>query len=292
MLASPWPAAFTDRAWAFELKWDGFRVLIDTRRDETLLWSRNGNDITARFPSVQLPSLPGVVLDGELVVMDASGRPSFGQLASGSADVSCVAFDVLVVDGLNVTNRSFRERRDLLSHLSLPAPFAVNDVVETNGEELFAAVEARALEGIVAKRWDSRYEMGRRSPHWRKVLNLRTARCVVAGYTPSESDAPFAALVLGMWRDDELVYVGRVGSGFSESDRREIKAGLDEMAGPSPFAGPVDAADAVFCEPMLVAHVAYRSWTEAGMLRHPVFKGFGPEPAESVRWEEEVAPSE
>ncbi len=296
MLATPWPEAFDDPTWGFELKWDGIRALAYSDGQRLELRSRNGNDLSGRYPGLASISMPPCVIDGEIVVVDEHGLPSFEQLSRslprgrGSTDggvVQLVGFDVLEMRGESVMGRPLLARRELLRDLTIDVPIPVNDLTVGEGMDLFSAICARDLEGMVAKRLESIYQPSRRSADWRKVLNLQTARCLVGGYTASEAGEPFGALILGMFDGPNLRYVGRVGSGFSSSDRREIRSALDEMAQPSAFWLDSDLPEGAFCNPALVAHVQFRSWTDGGKLRGPVFKGFGAENPESVTWDAE-----
>ncbi|MBK5267567.1 MAG: hypothetical protein JJE47_09045 [Acidimicrobiia bacterium] len=290
MLAAPWPAAFDDPRWGFELKWDGVRALAYSDGRRLRLRSRNGNDLSERYPSLAAIQLRPGVIDGEVVVVDGDGRPSFEKLARIGRehhDVQFVAFDLLEWEGDSVITLPLLGRRELLAEFTEDTPITVNDLTPTDGVNLFSAIEASGLEGMVAKRLSSGYEPGRRSGAWRKILNLTTVRCLVGGYSPSEVGEPFSALLLGLLVGDRLRYIGRVGSGFSNEDRRHIRSALDDMAGPDPFIADPDIPEGGFCVPQLVAHVRFRMWTDAGRLRGPVFKGFGSEPVESVTWEAE-----
>lgn len=281
MLATPWKAAFDDPAWVFELKWDGIRALLQSG-DEAVLRSRNGNSLTQRYPHLAVDGL-GAILDGEVVAMDADGLPSFGLLQQG-APASYVVFDLLELRGNDLRNLPLSERLGLLAELALPGGYIRSDTVTGDGTALFVATRERSLEGIVAKRLDSAYRAGR-SPSWRKIVHNLSSRAVVCGYTHSDSGGPFAGLVLGMWHDGRLRHVGNVGTGFSNQERSVIRESLDQIqTGAEPL-----VADIAFVpvEPVLVAHLQHRGWTESGKLRAPAFKGFGAEPTESITWEAE-----
>ncbi len=290
MLATPWPSPFDDPLWGYELKWDGVRAVAYSDGRGLRLRSRNGNDLSGRYPALAAIRTPVAVFDGEVVAVGRDGLPSFEKLAragSEDADVQFVAFDVLEAGGVPVLDQPLLARREILTELTQDAPVTVNDLLVGDGTGLFAVIQESGLEGMVAKQLDSRYEPGRRPGTWRKVLNLATVRCVVGGYTPSEVGEPFSALLVGLLVGDKLRYIGRVGSGFSNADRRAIRTAIDEMAGPDPFLSDPGLSVGVFCAPQLVAHVQFRMWTAAARLRGPVFKGFGSEPVESVTWEAE-----
>ena len=290
MLATPWPSPFDDPDWGFELKWDGVRALAYSDGTRLRLRSRNGNDLSSRYPAIAGLELPPGVYDGEVIAVDQNGRPSFEQLARAGredVDVQFVAFDVIESAGVPVLDRTLIDRRRILAGLIDTTPVTLNDLQIGEGLGLFSVIRDSGLEGMVAKKLSSRYEPGRRTGAWRKVLNLRTVRCVVGGYTRSEVGEAFSALLVGLISETGLRYIGRVGSGFSNSDRQAIRAAIDEMEAPDPFSPDPDLPDGVFCAPHLVAHVQYRMWTAAGRLRGPVFKGFGSEPVEAITWEAE-----
>ncbi|MBT8198525.1 MAG: non-homologous end-joining DNA ligase [Acidimicrobiia bacterium] len=308
MLATPWPGTFDDPAWRFEIKWDGVRALVYVDGDDVRVMSRRGNDATARYPEVATLRLEQpVVLDGEIVALDASGRPSFELLqarmnlhghhriadAVGTVPVSFVVFDVLHAGG-PVVDRPWTERREILEGLALPAPCAVSEVVEGSGP-LWQFVDEHDLEGMVAKKTDSTYRPRARSGDWRKIANWKHAKAVVGGYLPGEggrSDT-FASLLLGVHVDAGLRWIGQVGTGFDDRALRLIRGALDEMSVPeSPFL-PVDLpAGAVWVAPQLVATVRYKELTAAGRLRAPSFKGFTDDVPDEVLWETEFGRDE
>ena len=290
MLATPWPRAFDDPDWGFELKWDGVRALAYSDGTRLRLRSRNGNDLSGRYPAIAGLSLPAGVYDGEVIAVDRDGMPSFEQLAragSEDVDVQFVAFDVLESGGVPVLEKPLLARRQILAGLIAETPVTLNDLQVGEGLALYSVIRDSGLEGMVAKKLESRYEPGRRTGAWRKILSLRTVRCVVGGYTRSEVGEAFSALLVGLISENGLRYIGRVGSGFSNADRQAIRAAIGEMVGPNPFLSDPDLPDGVFCVPHLVAHVQYRMWTAAGRLRGPVFKGFGSESVEAITWEAE-----
>lgn len=287
--------------WAYEIKWDGVRALLYTEGGSIRLEARSGNDITARYPELRgigraLGSREAL-LDGEVVAFDADGRPDFGRLqrrmhlASDSAvrrrmgdtPVAYMAFDLLHLDGHSTTNLSYAERRELLEALELEGPSWRTPAFHTDdGSALLEASREQGLEGIVAKRLDSRYEPGRRSGAWIKVKNVRRQEVVIGGWLPGQGArrGHLGALLAGVYEHGEagkarLRYVGRVGTGFDETEL----ARLDELLGPlaresSPFgAGARLPREACFCEPALVAEVGFAEWTRTGTLRAPRYLG-------------------
>ena len=276
------------------------------------LASRNQNDITIRYP--ELGGLGGalgarsVVLDGEIVCFDDAGRPSFAALqhrmhissparAAALAQASpatYVIFDVLWLDGASLIAQPYAQRRDTLATLGLAgAQWRVPEHVAGDGAALLAASAEQRLEGVIAKRLDSRYEPGRRSGAWIKIKNVARQEFVIGGWMPGQGrrDTRIGALLLGVHHGGDLYYAGRVGTGFSE---RELDR-LARLVGPrqaSPFsaAGPPPPRDAVFCSPRLVCEVEFTQWTHDGQLRHPSYKGLRDDkPAEQVVREDTLA---
>jgi bifunctional non-homologous end joining protein LigD len=299
MLASPWREPFDDPDWWFEVKWDGVRALLFADRNNVVVRSRTGRDITGTYPELTgfAPGRP-CVLDGEIVAF-AGDRPSFELLqqrmnlsgvkaaeAARSLPVSYVVFDLLA-EGCDVTEQPLETRVERLASLELPAPMVRSDITEAAGEALYAAVAERQLEGVIAKRLGSTYRPGVRSAEWRKIPNVRVARAVVGGFTSGDGGrwSTFGALLLGMWDGPRLRWVGAVGTGFADETLSAIRAALDEMTiDHSPFADDRGLPAATWVAPHLVARVEFKEWTRAGRLRSPSFKGFLPDPVEDITW--------
>ncbi|MFQ5349091.1 MAG: DNA ligase D [Thermoanaerobaculia bacterium] len=291
---------FSRPGWLFELKYDGYRLLAGKRplpdqgrrqADVALLY-RSGLDATALYPEIArtLRALPydGLVLDGEAVVLDAEARPNFQRLqqrarlrrrpdierATIEHPVFLYAFDLLGFEGYDLRNLPLEARKQVLRQ-ALPdaGPIRYADHVVEHGERLFEQALAVGLEGIVAKKADSTYRGGR-GGQWLKIRAEKSGDFVVVGWTRPKIGRPgFGALHLAHYRGKELLYVGRVGSGFSEATLNEIHARLEPLRRPTPpFDGPVPAGkEHLWAEPELVAEVRYTELTEAGQLRHPVF---------------------
>lgn len=304
MLAVPWKDPFDDPDWSFEVKWDGFRVLVESDETGIRLRSRGGHDLSASFPELaDLPVPEGCVVDGEIVVLDGDGIPDFGALqtrhgASGAAarrraiaaPATIVAFDVLHAHGRPVLDRPLESRRELLVEMA-PPPMQISEPVGGQGIALFEAVADRGLEGIVAKRSGSPYRPGRRSPDWRKIAHRLRIRALVGGYTPGEGarSGTFGALQLGLRDGERLRYIGAVGTGFDEASLRAIGEALEDLGrGDSPFLADPAVPDAtMFVEPVLVALVEAKGWTRAGRLRAASFIGFTDDPIIGVTWDAE-----
>ena len=301
MLATPSEQAFDDDRWAFEPKLDGVRA-ISYCEEGTRLMSRNGADITVAYPELQkvherLVALDAV-LDGEIVVME-EGRPSFERLQSrihvrNERDiqrlsklmpVSYVVFDLLYLDGRSRVGEPYTERRRLLEETLVPTgTVQLATAIRGQGIALYKAAESRGLEGIVAKRLASTYELGRRSQSWLKVKTVHDADLVVGGWSPGQGKrgGTLGSLLMGAYEPSgELRFVGSVGTGFNDRTLDELDARLKELGQPeSPFS-PASTLEvrrvspaAAWVRPELVAIVEYRELTSAIKLRAPSFKGF------------------
>jgi bifunctional non-homologous end joining protein LigD len=293
MLAQTADAPFTSRDWLFELKFDGYRVLASRSRDgQPLLLSRNGHDMTATFPDVARPlrALPydGIVLDAELVVFDADGKPSFESLqkrsqirrridvehATITLPVTLQVFDLLAFEDFDLRPLPLLTRKELLAKL-VPkvGPVRYTDHILEVGEAMYAKVQEMGLEGIMGKEARSPYRGGR-SGRWLKIPTDREGDFVICGFTRAKGARDgFGALHLGGYDGKVLRYAGRVGTGFTEEQLTSLGARLEAKRRPSaPCEGVVPGSDEhVWVEPELVALVRYKTWTEQGMLRHPVF---------------------
>jgi bifunctional non-homologous end joining protein LigD len=270
-----------DEHWAYEVKWDGYRALAYATKQGLRLVTRNGNDVTRRYPALHalrdgLGSREAL-LDGEVVAFDERQRPSFQHLQRGQGHIAYVAFDILWLDGTERMRLRYEERRALLAetltagvHWQVPAHHV------GGGAELLAAARAQGLEGIVAKRLGSAYEPGKRTGAWIKVKNTARQELVIGGWHPGEGRRTnrIGALLMGYYEDGAFVLAGKVGTGFDQAE-------LDRLAGllaplerqTSPFAGRQPKTGARFVEPELVAEVEFTEWTGDGMLRHPSYKG-------------------
>jgi bifunctional non-homologous end joining protein LigD len=305
MLAARRSGPFIDSDWAFELKWDGVRALLSWNGATVTLRSRAGNDMSAKYPELlTFQADRPVVVDGEIVALDDTGRPSFERLqqrmnlsgareinaASAAVPISYVAFDVLFDRG-DVTAEPWEDRRLRLDALQLEPPFVSSAVVIGDPTSLWRLVEQRGLEGIMAKRRRSMYRPGARSADWLKITRFRQVRAMVGGFLPGDGarSGIFGSLLLGLWDAGSLRWIGAVGSGFSGVALRAIRDTLDVLEiAESPFAPNADLpTNAVWVEPRLVALVQYKEFTSAGRLRGPSFKGFTDDDPTLITWERE-----
>jgi bifunctional non-homologous end joining protein LigD len=294
MLAEPRNRAFTSADWIYELKYDGYRLLAAIERGEPRLLTRNKHDATGAFPEIgsALRHLPTehVVLDGEVVVHDDQGKPSFQrlqqrarytrsldvQLAAARQPATYYAFDLLALEDHDLRGLDLLRRKALLRRL-LPTvgPIRYTDHIDGEGEAFFAEVAKLGLEGIVAKKVGSTYRAGR-SPHWIKIRADRTDDFIVVGFTrPKGTRIGFGALHLAAYRGEDLVYTGRVGSGFDETELSTVRERLDaSMRGDAPCSGAPTGSGHVWVEPAIVCEVRYKEWTREKLLRQPVFLRF------------------
>jgi bifunctional non-homologous end joining protein LigD len=295
MLAETADGPFSRPGWLFEPKLDGYRVLAVRRGGETRLLTRNTNDCTEAFPEIAraVAALPfdRVLLDGEVVALDDSGRPSFQRLqgrarlrrpidirhASVETPVTYYAFDLLGFGDFDPRPLPLTARKAVLQQL-LPPVGALRylEHVDEDGEALYREAERLGLEGMVGKKAAAPYKAGR-SAVWLKVRSRLTGDFVVVGFTaPKGSRGGFGALQLGEYVDGQLCYVGRVGTGFNERQLAEVSRKLKAQARPAPSCGgPVPAEKGTtWVEPTMVVEVEYTEWTEETLLRQPVFVRF------------------
>src|SRR5919199_567107 len=292
--------------WLFEVKWDGYRALAHVSQGEATLTSRNQNDLTQRFPGVtkgivRALKTPDCVLDGEVCALDEQGRSSFSAMQQGKAGTPLVyyVFDLLEVEGEPLVDLPLVERRKRLEALLDKRNRTVRlSEAFDDGAALLQAAKRQQLEGIMAKRLDSKYAVGRRTREWLKIKTHGQQEFVVAGYTKGTGRraSSFGSLVLGYYRGGELVYAGNVGTGFNS---KEIDKLLDKLRplkrSTSPFREvpkmpKVRKSDVIWVEPELVCEVEFAEWTHDGRLRAPSYKGLREDkPAEQVRREQPLA---
>jgi len=278
----------TGAGWSYELKWDGVRALIDIADGTASFASRNGNDITPAYPELARlgRAVEDALLDGEIVSF-VDGVPSFARLQhrmhvrekaqaarlARTEPVTLLVFDVLRLYGVDLTGRPYAERRATLSRLELTDDHWLVPPAFDDGPATVAAAVEQGLEGVVAKRADSRYQPGRRSQAWVKVKPVATIDLVVGGVEPGQGgrEGSIGALLLGYRGLDGLVYAGQAGSGLSGALIAELAKHLTVQPD-SPFATVVDADRPVWTEPTLVVELTFSHWTDEGRLRHPVVR--------------------
>jgi bifunctional non-homologous end joining protein LigD len=291
-----------DDKYGYEFKWDGVRAIVYVSGGRPRVLSRNDRDVTGSYPELRAlaESLGSrqAVLDGEIVAFGPDGRPSFEALQArmhvtnaaqvrrltSSTPVTFLVFDVLHLDGRSLLDEPYDERRRVLESLELSGPsWQTPPWFRGGGTAVLEASKQQGLEGVVAKRLDSRYYAGKRSDRWLKVKNLRTQEVVVGGWKPGEGrrKGAFGSLLIGVPDENGLRYVGHVGTGFTDRMLRDLEAELAALRrDESPFATTVPrehARDARWVEPRLVGEVRFTEWTREGILRHPAWRGLRPD---------------
>jgi bifunctional non-homologous end joining protein LigD len=302
-----------DGNWALEMKWDGVRALAFIEQGRLRLMSRTQRDITTAYPELAgLAHAVGhkqVLLDGEIVALAANGWPSFEALQprmhvrdplaaerlAEQTPVTYIAFDLLQLDGRNLLDHPYAERRDLLAQLTLSGPHwqAPGSFPGSDLAVIQEVSRQHGMEGVVAKRLDSRYLPGRRTDTWRKIKNTRRQEVVVGGWKPGQGNrsGQVGSLLIGVQGDSGLEYAGHVGTGFNVATLRMLTDRLNGLRRPtSPFSAqlpvpPEHARTAVWAEPELVIDVTFDQWTKAGRMRAPVYKGLRDDidPADVIR---------
>ena len=302
MLATTVKESFNDKDWVFEIKWDGVRSIFFLHKTKGIfeIKSRSGKTITHRYPELVGPlnsvikCQESIILDGEIVVLDKNGLPSF-QNHQKRMNVDCKAdieilsqeipatyyiFDILYLNGKNLENLDFLHRRSIISQVVVNKSnrVRISDFFEETGKEVFDNVKAMNLEGVVAKNKSSKYLQGNRSRDWLKIKAVRTQDCVVIGYTRGEGNREnyFGSLLLAVYYGRKLRFVGHIGSGFDFGQLDEIYSRIQEMKIEKCPVGyiPYTNRDPVWIEPKLVAEVKFSDWTQDKIMRAPIFLGF------------------
>jgi bifunctional non-homologous end joining protein LigD len=284
MLAMLVAEPFDRRGWFFEIKWDGYRAIAEVGQQRVRLYSRTHVSFADHYPSLiqALQKLSHeAVLDGEIVVLDDKGRPQFQLLQkyrqTGKGRLVYCIFDLLFLDGHDLRNMPLRQRKELLQVLLGKSPVLLfSEHIEDRGIAFFQEVSARGLEGMVAKNGTSSYREGTRSHQWLKVKTRARQEMVIGGFTQGRGGRQhFGALVLGVYEGNELVYVGHVGSGFTEESLAEVRARLEPLVQSNcPFRmRPKTNAPVQWVRPELVCEVEFREWSGRGHLRQPIFRG-------------------
>jgi bifunctional non-homologous end joining protein LigD len=276
--------AFDSQDWLFEIKWDGYRAIAETRPDGNRLYSRNGLTFDKAYPKV-FEALKKIkkraIIDGEIVAFDDEGRPSFQKLqnyrSNSNVPIQYYVFDILELDGKSLTNLPLVERKKKLQKL-LPESNIIRycDHVDGEGKIFFQEMQKLDLEGMIAKKKDSRYYPGKRSADWLKIKNIHTQEAVIVGFTdPKGSRKHFGSLLLAVHDKGKLVSIGNVGTGFNTKTLAEIYKKLVPLKRKtSPLDIPIkETPDITWVDPVLVCNVKYSEITEDGIVRHPVFQG-------------------
>jgi bifunctional non-homologous end joining protein LigD len=296
MLATLVEKAFDGKDWLFELKLDGMRALVIKNGEKIEMWTRNGKSLMHRFPTLAaaVAALPveSAVLDGEIVALDEKGQAHFSLLQprihlSRATDVEAAdraipvhyyAFDLIYLNGYNLAKFPLIERKAVLQKLieTNSGWIRFADHVENEGVKFFHAVAKLGLEGVVAKLKKSEYQQAR-TKQWLKIKTQNVDHFVVCGFTPPDGSRKyFGALLLGLYKDKELIYVGRTGSGFDDRALAEAMKELSALETKNcPFTSvPAEVRKASWVKPQLVCEVKFGEWTSDRKLRAPIFQGF------------------
>lgn len=290
-------AAYKAGQWAFEGKWDGYRILVEADHGDLRIRSRRGREVTKEYP--QLRSLAAdladhhVVLDGEAVILDHNGVPSFHEMQNRGrgARVEYWAFDLLYLDGRSLLRARYQDRRKLLETLAGAGNLIVPDLLPGDGAQALEHSRKHGWEGVVAKKRDATYQPGRRSASWIKDKNWNTQEVVIGGWKAGEGGrtSGIGSLLMGIPTPGGLRFAGRVGTGFTERDLAKLKKTLAPLhTDQSPFDPPLPKAEArgvTYVEPVLVGEVRYSEWTPDDRLRQSSWRGLRPDkkPSEVVR---------
>jgi bifunctional non-homologous end joining protein LigD len=282
------PKAPAGPDWLFEIKWDGYRLAVHIDRLDVRIITRGGHDWTHRFPSIAAAArqlgVHTAILDGEAVVLDTSGRSDFGALQTSlggrggkrtSTESILMAFDLLYLDGHDLTGAELSVRRHLLEDLIVPAGDAairLSEEVEADGAQLLEHACQIGLEGIIAKRRDQPYRSGR-TGDWLKIKCVQSESFMIVGYEASAAArGGIGSLLLAGKRGHDWVYVGEAGTGFNGKDAVSLRNALDKLKTKT-AAVPLKGKNLIFVQPTLIAEIEFRGWTRDGSLRHASYKG-------------------
>ena len=283
MLATLIDAPFDSKDWVFETKWDGFRLVAKIEDRSVILYSRSGLIVSDNYKPIAKAlerTKKDAVIDGELVALDAHGVSRFQLLQNAlntTAHLHYCVFDVMFLDGEDLRGLPLVERKKRLKALLPKDPLLIySEHWPERGKRLFKEAEQQGLEGIMAKRSDSRYLSGARSKDWLKIKAGKRQEAVIVGFTAPKRTRPrFGALVLAVRKGKDWRYAGHVGTGFSHAMLEELHAKMLPLRTPkSPFKQRIrDEAVTTWIKPKLVAEVKFTEWTSGGEMRHPAFLG-------------------
>jgi bifunctional non-homologous end joining protein LigD len=286
MLATLVDQPFDHPDWIYEIKWDGYRVVSYLNKGKVEMRSRNNLPFNEKFEVIEEALVRWnikAVIDGEIVALDEKGNANFQQLQNvlkhrENAHLVYYVFDILWFEGRDLTGLTLLERKDILKSI-FPAgddSLRYSDHIVEKGSTFLAAAVKNGLEGVMAKRADSRYETGARSGSWLKMKNNQRIEAVIAGFTsPRRSRKHFGAIILGKYIGKQLVYIGHSGSGFDDNDLNELSKRFQPLiTGKCPFKTvPRTNQPATWLRPELVCEVKFTEWTKDKILRHPIFVG-------------------
>jgi bifunctional non-homologous end joining protein LigD len=274
--------------WLFEVKWDGYRLAVHIDRQHVRIITRGGHDWTHRFPSIAAAGkqlgVNKAILDGEAVVLDERGRSDFGALQRSlggrggkraSTESILMVFDLLYLDGHDLTGSELTVRRHLLEDLIVAAgdgAIRLSEEVAADGAQLLEHACQVGLEGIIAKRRHEPYRSGR-TGDWLKIKCVQSESFMIVGYELSAAArGGIGSLLLAGKRGNGWVYTGAVGTGFNSKEAASLRSALDKLRTNKPVV-PLKGKNLVFAQPMLIAEIEFRGWSNDGKLRHASYKG-------------------
>ncbi|WP_100375384.1 DNA ligase D [Chryseobacterium geocarposphaerae] len=283
MLCKTIEKPFDDKDWAFEIKWDGYRAIGDIRNDEIRLYSRNGMDFSKSFKKIAdalTIQKHDMIVDGEIVAYDDKGKPNFQwlqRIAEKNTDLVLIyqIFDLLWLNGHSTENLSYLQRKELLKEALVENEIIrYHDHILEKGKDFFQAAENMGLEGIIAKKADSEYKENTRSSEWLKIKIHKSDEAVICGFTePKGSRKQFGSLILGKYLNNELVFCGHTGTGFTDKSLKEIYQKMEPfITKESAFeVTPKTNTKATWLKPELIAEIKFTELTKDHIYRHPVF---------------------
>ncbi|CAN5256778.1 DNA ligase D [soil metagenome] len=285
MLATATKKIFNDPGWIYEIKWDGYRMIANIQGGKVELYSRNGINYNTKFSRLvrDLQQIShNVILDGEVVVVDKKGVPDFQKLQnydeSTLGELRFYVFDMLYLNDLSMTELPLLQRKSLIEEVIEGTYHTYYcEHMEGMGSAYFKRAIDRGMEGVIAKKADSKYTPGYRSEKWLKIKAVNSTEAIICGYTDSETGgALFGSLILGMFKDEKLSYIGNCGSGFTAAAQKELLSKFKKLeVKESPFDKKINLKGRTphWLRPQLICEVHVNEMTKTGSLRHPVYKG-------------------
>lgn len=284
MLATLTDKAFDSKEWVYEFKFDGYRVVSKKYKKDVELASRNLLSFNELFPQIKKDLLKlkyNAILDGEAVVLDEDGIPSFQLLQNykktGKGNIVYYVFDILWLEKENIESKTLIERKDILrSVIKENDSLQYSEHIINDGKKLFALTQKKNFEGVIAKKADSKYYENFRTKEWLKIKTENRQEALICGYTaPNNSRKHFGALILGVYNKKKLIYIGHTGTGFNEAGLKELYTKLQKYkTNVTPFEKKISVNNPVtWVKPKLICEIKFSNWTDDGHMRHPVYMG-------------------
>lgn len=300
MLATSIKKVFDDPGWIYELKWDGYRVISYINDGEVSLYSRNGILMNSKFPSLvrDLENIEhNAILDGEVVVVDKQGIPEFQQLqnfdeSTAKGQLLYYVFDLLYLNEHSVIELPLIDRKSLIPEILENTELArYCDHIQTKGTQFFKEAVEEGMEGVIAKKADSLYTPGYRTDQWLKIKAQHSQEAIICGYTESPGDTWFGSLILGIYKNDELIYIGNCGTGYSNEEQEALFKKMKPLElKKNSFNKKINLKGRVphWIKPVLICEVKFSEWTKQKIMRHPVYKGLRTDKTSSEIHEETI----